>query len=108
MVGTDEACIASENALIRLGMDLSGCVSNHEGAPLADGDAWRGNFDLYRHRVFPSSSFAVAPTDRRSALDGAPSPPSIFSGRQINSYIPGAIPERLRPSIIQMPASSRA
>jgi len=49
-----------------------------------------------------------ASTNRKIGRDGAPSLPSIFSGRQINSYIPGSTLERLRPSMIHIPASNRA
>src|SRR5258706_14743539 len=44
----------------------------------------------------------------KMALAGAPSLPVSFTGKQINSYSPAATGARLSPSIIQMPAPSKA
>ena len=45
---------------------------------------------------------------RNIALAGEPSAPISFSGRQSSSYSPGSTPRRFNPSMIQIPAPSKA
>src|SRR5258708_15285293 len=67
-VVTDETRVDRVDPLVATWVDLAMCISDHEGPPLADGDArWR-DFDLDRHRcLLPSRASFWSPSMEASA-----------------------------------------